>query len=207
MPKFPEPPQPADLASLGADVRRLAAGTELTRLYFRGGRHPTLWDTFRAFGPVESRFDHHLPPPRVQSRRILYAAQHGPTALAEVFQHARVVDRNRYDPWLVIFRLGQAVDLLDLTGTWPTRAGASMALSSGARPRARRWSRAIYEAYPQVQGLLYPSSMYAHKPAVALYERALPAMSRRPTFHRPLTDPALIGMLKQVTLEVGYAVF
>ncbi len=82
-----------------------------------------------------------------------------------------------------------------------------MALSSGARPRARRWSRAIYEAFPQVQGLLYPSSMYAHRPAVALYERATAAMPKRPTFHRPLTDPALLGVLKATTMEVGYVVF
>jgi len=32
-----------------------------------------------------------------------------------------------------------------------------MALASGQRARARRWSQAIYEAFPQVDGLLYGS--------------------------------------------------
>lgn len=207
MPKLPEPPSALELAKTDPAVHRLPAGTELARLYFRGGRYPSLWDTFRAFGPTQSRFDHHLPPPRVQARRILYAAAHGPTSLAEVFQHTRVIDRRAHDPWLVIFRLDQPLDLLDLTRTWPTRAGASMALSSGPRPRAQRWSRAIYDAYPEIQGLYYPSSMYANKPAVVLYERALPAMPPRPAFHRPLTDPGLLGMLKKVAWEVGYELF
>ena len=66
--------------------------------------------------------------------------------------------------------------LLDLTGPWPTRAGASMLLASGPRGRARDWSRQVYAAYPQIQGLWYPSSMHAHARSAALYERARAAL-------------------------------
>ena len=136
-------------------MRVLPAGSVLWRLYFRGGNHPTLWDSFRAHGPVRGRFDHQLPPAHAQLRKILYSAEHGPTCLAEVFQDTRLIDREAREPWLVAFEIQREAPLLDLTGSWPTRAGASMAIGTGPRPRAQRWSRAIYEAYPDLDGLYY----------------------------------------------------
>jgi hypothetical protein len=156
------------------------------------------------FGPLSSRFDHHLSPPHLQNRGILYAAAHGPTCLAEVFQDTRVIDRVAKDPWLAGFALQRSVRLLDLTGSWPTRAGASMAINTGSRPRAQRWSLVIYEAFPQGHGLHYPSSMHGNQPAVALYERALPSLPPIPVFHRPLRDPALLPVLKRVARDLGY---
>ena len=41
------------------------------------------------------------------------------------------------------------------------------------RPRARRWSQAIYAVYADAAGLWYASSMHANAPAVALYERGI----------------------------------
>jgi len=32
-----------------------------------------------------------------------------------------------------------------------------MAIGTGPRPRAQRWSRAIYDAYPDLDGLYYLS--------------------------------------------------
>ncbi len=204
MAKFPEPPSAAELAGVALEIRTLAAGTRLWRIYFNSGRHPTFWDTFRSFGPTRSRFDHHLPPPRTQERSIFYGAVAGSTCLAEVFQQTRVIDRTVSGPWLVGFDLREALELLDLTGTWPTRAGASMAMASGPRPRAQRWTRAIYEAYPQVHGLYYPASMAANRPSVALYERAFDAVPAEPVFHRALADPALLGLLNRNARDLGY---
>ena len=204
MSKFPEPPVAADLAGIAPEWKTLAQGTALWRLYFRGGKHPTLWNTFRTFGPTSSRFDHHLPASQPPDRAILYAAAHGPTCLAEVFQDTRVLDRIAKDPWLVGFSLQLPVVLLDLAGPWPTRAGASMAINTGPRPRSQRWSRVIYEAYPEGQGLHYPSSMHGNLPAVALYERSLPALPPVPIFHRPLRDPALLPVLKRIARDLGY---
>jgi RES domain-containing protein len=202
--KFPEPPPAAILAKTAPEILRVPAGTTLWRLYFRGGRHPTFWNTFRSFGPIGSRFDHQLPPPRLQERTILYCASEGPTCLAEVFQETRVIDRSARDPWLAAFKLIQPLTLLDLTGSWPTRAGASMAISTGPRPRAQRWAQAIYEAYRDVQGIHYPSSMHANRPAVALWERGAEALPPMPVFHRPLLDPALLPVLSRVAHDIGY---
>ncbi|MCP4660186.1 MAG: hypothetical protein GY856_32695, partial [bacterium] len=132
------------------------------------------------------------------------AAEQGPICLAEVFQDTRTIDRVARDSWLVSFAVSRAVRLLDLTGTWPTRAGASMAISTGARPRAQRWSRAVYDAYPEVEGICYASSMHANRPAMALYERASSAIPAVPVFHRPLVDPALLPLLKKIAQELGY---
>lgn len=204
MPKFPEPPAVEDLEKIAPDLLSLPAGTVLWRLYLRSGRHPAFWNTFRAFGPTRSRFDHQVLPPKVQVRQILYAAEEGPTCLAEVFQDTRVIDRAAHDPWLAGFEIQQKLELLDLTGTWPTRVGASMALSSGPRPRAQRWSRVLYAAYPRVQGLYYPSSMHGNRPSVALYERAVLVLPAVPIFHRPLLDPALLPILSRVAKDLGY---
>jgi hypothetical protein len=79
-----------------------------------------------------------------------------------------------------------------------------MAINSGQRPRARRWSRAIYSAYPDAEGLLYSSSMHANKPCVALYERAQTAMPAAPSFHRALSDPSLLRRLNMAATTIGY---
>ena len=137
--------------------RRLPAGAVLWRVYFRSGPHPGRWDLFRDFGPTSARFDHQLPDPEgqpvIQDRAIHYAALDDLTQLAEVFQDTRVIDRQAHQPWLAAYALAAELTLRDLTGVYPTRAGASMLISSGSRPRARTWSRAFYAAYPEIQGL------------------------------------------------------
>lgn len=205
MVKLPEPPSVERLRQLGAPTYVLPAGTLLWRIYFRGRRHPTRWDQFRTYGPVATgRFDHHEPPARDQQRAIFYGAIHQQTCLAEVFQQDRLIDRLAAQPWLVGFRITVDLQLLDLTAAWPTAAGASMAINSGPRPRAQRWSRAIHEAYPDVSGLYYPSSMNANQPAVAFYERARDAMPDLPVVHRPLADPSLFVPIRRSAIDLGY---
>jgi hypothetical protein len=204
LPKFPEPPAVAEFAGIEPDWRVLPEGTLLWRLYFRGGSHPTFWNTFRAYGPTSGRFDHHLPPPQAQDRTILYAAEEGAICFAEVFQDTRIIDRTARDPWLAAFLLRHPLRLLDLTDVWPTRAGASMAINTGPRPRAQRWSRCLYEAYPQGEGVYYSSSMYRNRPCAALFERAVSTVPGVPEFHRPLWDPALLPVIRRVAKDIGY---
>ena len=208
MPKFPDPPASGGLAArLLADVRVLLAGTLVWRIYPRGGPHATGWRQFRHWGPSASaRFDHHPEPPGVHARGILYAGLRIHTCFAEVFQETRTIERSRNEPWLAGFELAQDVSLLDLTGRWPTRAGASMAVNSGRRDRARAWSRRIYEDYPTIDGLHYPSSMDGNQPTVALYERARNALPLRPVFHRALADPALNRAVVKAAVSYDYLV-
>jgi len=205
--KFPEPPAPSKLRVIDPDLKVVPSGALLWRIYFRDGKFPARWEDLRFFGPVSTaRFDHHLEPPHEQNRGILYAACDYETCIAEVFQDTRVVDRKRNAPWLGGFPLRKEVILLDLTGSWPTRAGASMSMNSGPRPRSRRWSQAIYQAYPTVQGLYYCSSMNRNEPAIALYERALSALPGHPALNRALADPDLSEIIDWCAGNLGYLV-
>jgi RES domain len=205
--KLPDPPDPEELRRIGADLRALPAGTLLFRIYFRGGDHPGGWDEFRRFGPLATaRFDHHPDPQGMHEEcGIHYAASLVKTCVAEAFQTGRAVDPRRREPWLAGFALAGEIRLLNLGGDWPTRAGGSMKINSGPRPITRRWSRAIHEAYPEVVGLLYASSMHANEEAVALYERASPTIPIRSQVHVPLSHPGLHGELDRICGELGYA--
>lgn len=180
----------------------------LWRIYFRGGRHPTVWNAFRHWGPANGRFDHHLPDEagegQTQERGVLYTAHHIGICLAEVFQDGRFIDRYESNPWLVGFTPTRPLKLLDLTGIWPTRAGASAAINSGRRDRARRWSKAFYEAYNNIDGLAYASSIYGNGLSMAIYERAADALPDRPALHMPLDHPGLTAALDCVASRIGY---
>lgn len=187
----------------------MAAGTPVHRIYRRGGEHPALWNAFRYFGPTAARFDHQQRDTKgrafEQARGILYLAQDIPTALAEVFQEKRTVNRALDRPWLVSLRLACDLTLLNLTDTYCLRAGGSMKLVSGPTVYAQNWSRAFYACYQNIHGIYYPSSL-TNRPVIALYERALALgpFPPAPRFHRALSDPLLIEPLRNACKEIGY---
>jgi len=143
----------------------------------------------------------------MQSRGIYYAARDAKTCLAEAFQATRRIDRVFQAPQLVMFETLARLKLLDLTGDFATRMGASMAIHSGSRGRARGWARDLYDAYPEIQGILYAASMHGGQHAIALNERALkdPLFPAHPLFHRALSDDVMVDALKHAAREFGYA--
>lgn len=211
MAKFPNSPGVAALARLSPALDTLVKGTRLARVYYTRSRHAPAWNAFRHFGPLNARWDHHLVDahgaPQMQERGVYYGARDARTCLAEFFQQTRRIDRAFHAPWLVIFELACDLELLDLTGSFATRMGASMAIQSGSRVRARGWARDLYDAFPRAHGILFAASMHASAPAVALNERAeargpFPA---HPLFHRSLADDVLVDTLKRAAAELGYA--
>ena len=208
MSKFPDPPGVAALRDIAPQTLVLPADTKLTRIYFATGPYPSHWNQFRSFGPTAARWDHHLPNAHgagvEQKRAVYYCAPHVDTCVGEVFQSTRRIDRTRNAPALVIFALREPVTLLDLRGAFATKMGASTAIHSGPRSRARAWARELYDAYPELQGLHYGSSMNGHAPAVALNERAQSAMPEQPLFHRALNDDMLVEVLQQIALRLSY---
>jgi hypothetical protein len=206
--KLPQPPGVTALRAIAPQTLILPADTPLARIYFAAGPHPARWSVFRSFGPVDARWEHHLPDARgcavAQSRAILYCALDIDTCAAEVFQATRRIDRTRDSPWLVVFALLEPVTLLDLRGTFATTIGASTAIHSGPRSRTRAWARELYEAYPNAQGVHYGSSLNGHAPAIALNERAQSAIPRLPLFHRALNDDILVDILRRIALRLSY---
>lgn len=204
MAKFPWPPPVDDLRGIGPERHTIRSGSLVARIYARGGGHPSRWNAFRYAGPMASaRFDHHVPGER---RGVLYGAASMATCVAEIFQGTRVVDRSGDDRCFAAFRTTRAVRLLDITGDWPTRAGASQAIASGSRRRAQAWARAIYEAYPTLEGVWYSSSMHGGHPAVVLFERAAGALPAGPELDVPLTHPGLLADLIRAANALGYLI-
>ncbi|RVU40966.1 RES domain-containing protein [Lujinxingia sediminis] len=208
MPKLPRtPPSVEALREIGPDIYAFSGGESLLRIYSRGGDYPCEWGSFRRFGPVNARFDHHPAPAQLHREHgIYYAALELTTCLAETFQDTRIISLSRRSPWLVMFAPTRTLNLLDLTGSWPTRVGASMKINTGPRSITRAWSRHFYMAFPEVDGLYYASSMHAHRPCVALYERAMASMPVAPQFRCALHDPVLLGDVKRSAAAIGYKV-
>ncbi|SHF23212.1 RES domain-containing protein [Modicisalibacter ilicicola DSM 19980] len=212
MAKTDEPLSLEELRALTPVIITREKGEQVYRLFFAGGEHPSTWDAFRHFGPTASRFDHHLPDDqgeaREQSRGIMYLAagsQAIPTCLAEVFQAARVIDTRSRAPVLCCFALEADLNLLDLTGAFATRLHAST-IGGCDRALARRWAQRLYDAYPDANGILYTSSMYPGRPAIALFERGASAIAPRPLFHRQLQDLALTSVIERTAQRIGYLV-
>jgi hypothetical protein len=110
----------------------------------------------------------------------------------------------RNAPAFAVVALQAPVILLNLRGAFATRIGASSAIHSGPRARARAWARQLYEAYPTVQGFQYGSSMNGHAPAIVLNERAKRALPEQPQFHRALNDDMLVDVLQRIALRLSY---
>ena len=210
MPKFPRPRELEAIRRIEPAVKTLVKGTRVTRVYFTGGEHPTRWSEFRHYGPTNARFDHHIKDTRgeafVQERSILYCAAMADTSVAEVFQETRRINRTRKAPWLAIFSLQRDIDLLDLTGAYPTQLGASMAITTGNRARAREWAQRFYDAYELLQGIYYASSMNDNEPAIALTDRAEKSagLPTHPDLNRALADDSLLDVLKHSAHRLGY---
>ena len=171
---------------------------------------PARWDGFRSVGPAAAaRFDTHPPTPdgslaEAPGHEVLYAGLTLRTCVAETFQLSRVVDRCTDRPWLAVWRPVRVLRLLDLAGTWPTRAGTSQAISSGPRDRSSAWARVIREAYPDLDGLWYRSSMDCGNPAVCLWAGARDAMPAQPWAHLTLDAPGLALPLARAARDLGY---
>lgn len=210
MTKLPRAPDARELRSIEPAVATLAEGSVLARVYRARGAYPTRWSEFRHYGPADGRFDHHRMDASgeafVQDHAVLYCAADAPTCFAEVFQQTRRIDRVRAAPWLAVFELRRAVALLDLRGSFTTRVGASMAINTGSRVRAREWARSFYDAYGDLQGVCYASSMHANRAAVVLNDRAEAAgvLAAHPLLNRALADDALLDVLKHAAVELGY---
>ncbi|HEX3648981.1 MAG TPA: RES family NAD+ phosphorylase [Pseudonocardiaceae bacterium] len=214
MARLPPPPEPAVLAGLlrpDDDIVSLHPASSLIRVFTVAGRHPQQWDSFRRTGPLpHARFDTHPPGPRgrptdAPGEGVLYFGLSARTCVAEVFQDTSVVDRVTRRPFLVVLRPTRTLRLLDLAGLWPTRAGASQEISSGARERTQEWARSIRAAYPDLDGLWYRSSMDSGNPAVCLWDPpaggALPAS---PDALVKLDHPGLDIPLARICAALNY---
>lgn len=205
--KLPEFPNLDQLREVEPDIK--VVNQEIWyRVYQTAGQYPSKWSEFRYFGPLDSRFDHHELDRngRAQARGVIYCASTIPACLAEAFQNNRAVDPNTDKPWLASFSIERRLNLLDLTGIFSLTAGASQAINSSFRQFARNWSRGFYEAYPEIEGLYYRTSMTGDV-AITLYERIVQPDAKtigRLLDNRPLNSPTLHIPLQEACVDIGY---
>jgi RES domain len=210
MARLPQPPSPAALTSLlrsSEDVVAVHGATRLVRIFAAGGRHRQRWNSFRYTGPLpHARFDPHpLTGCGPKDHGVLYFGLSVRTSIAEVFQSSSIVDRSTRRPHLVVFRPTRTLCLLDLTGLWPTRAGASQEISSGPKPITQAWARAIRAAHPSLDGLWYRSSMDSGDPAICLWDPPAGAtLPVTPEVLLPLDYPGLDLPLARICTELNY---
>ena len=122
-----------------------------------------------------------------------------------MFQETRTIDPYAANvPRLAEFAFVADLRLLDVAGPWITRAGGSMAINSGLRDAARRWSRSIYDAFPDIHGLRYASSLHANQPCYAFYDRAAPSIAATPLFDEQLSHPELETLVDDAARILGY---
>lgn len=206
IPKLPARPDLAVIAAADPDRRTVGTEAVLWRIHRTSGPRVVRWNELRTYGPIGScRFD---PQPDGPARAhpgvgVLYAAGALPTALAEVYQTARVVDCVTGAPAAAAFRVRRPLRLLDLTGDWPLRAGASHVINTGRHSATRAWARAFLAVWPGLDGLWYTSSLTAG-PCLALFQPAADALPDRPSHAFSLADPAYRDWLLIAADTIGY---
>ncbi len=196
------PPRPLQRAA--RDV--VAFRKPLWRIHRVTGPHALPWDGLRDHGPIsEMRWDPH-PPPRGKHPGIgvSYASADAATAFAEVFQARRAITRSG-DQGLAGWTPIRDLQLLDLTGDWALRNGASASLHAARKSTCRAWARAIHETWPDLDGLYAPSTMTG-RPMLVLFSGSASTFPRGPQLSRVLSDPALNTIVSLVARELGWPV-
>lgn len=179
----------------------------LWRVHRTTGEHVRPWNALRTYSPLRSmRWDPHpSPQPAEHSDGVLYAASDVASTLAEVYQSTRVIDTRAGAPRLTAWEPTRPLQLLDLSGTWLLRNAASAALLAAPRSTCRRWARAIYASWPELDGLQVPSTMTG-RINVVLWTAAADAMPTAPSFSRPLTQPLVWSLAHAAAAEIGYQI-
>jgi hypothetical protein len=178
----------------------------LWRVHRTEGEHVLAWNKLRTYGPLPSmRWDPHPGPQPSSGDGVLCAAVDVATSLAEVYQTTRVIDTRAGAPNLTAWQPHRRLRLLDLSGTWLLRNTASAALLAAPRSICRRWARAIYTTWPELDGLYVPSTMTG-RPNIVLWNAAADSIPAMPSFSRPLTHPLVWSIAQAGAAEIGYRI-
>jgi len=207
---LPDPPGPAILRGLGfesGETRVIDPCEVWWRAHFTEGAHVLPWNRFRSFGPI-LRFDpHRLPKGEDPTRGVWYGGSTPDSALGELFQTDRVIDRRRNRPYLTALSFTRTLTVLDVAadseGAWITRVGGTFAVSTAAHAITQQWARAVAAAFPDLDGIRY-NSRYAGHACLALFLPSQSAMPARPQLSLPLDHPDLINRLAPAAKRLGY---
>lgn len=183
-------------------------GGPLWRIHATSGDHPTRWDELRTYGPLDSRWDPHPPPPGEHPHHgVLYAGTDTTTTFGEIFQRDRIIDLVDLDRQLTGWEPTRDLVLLDLTDTWAVRQDASYALSHAPKSTCRVWASAIHDQLvvdgPRLDGLWVDSTITG-RPMAVLFRPAEDSFPDAPQLSRPLGHDDLVVVVVEALDELGY---
>lgn len=179
----------------------------LWRVHRTTGAHVLPWNALRTFGPLPSmRWDPHPgSQPGPHSEGVLYCAVDAATALAEAFQTTRLIGSGDGASQLTAWEPTRPLRLLDLSGTWLIRNGASAALTAGSRATCRSWAREIHTRWPHLDGVAVPSTMTGSL-NIVLWNAARDSMPTSPAFSRALAHPLVWSIAQAAAQRIGYRI-
>lgn len=153
------------------------------------------------------RFDPQPPPigtyPEIG---VMYAATMPHTALGEVFQETRVIDRAFRSNAIVSWVPSRPLQLLDLTSNWPVVNGGAASMQMDDKRHTSAWAHAIDQQLGVDLDGLYHLSSINGLPLVTLFSRTerVPAFPARPKALALLTEPMADFLIEQAVRELGY---
>lgn len=178
----------------------------LWRVFRTKGAHPQSWDELRHFGPINTmRFDPHPDPKQHHpDHGVMYAATKSSTAIGEVYQRHRAINRKMGGNTIVSWTPTRELTLLDLTSNWPVLNGTSAAIMMAPKRNTRAWARAIHEHLgSDIDGLYHVSSIN-FQPMITLFTRAEDSFPEFPSFHARLDAPNCNMIVARASQHLGY---
>lgn len=217
MAEYLSEPKPDDWPDLDSShTFNLKPKHRIVRIYASEGQHKTFWNQSRHWGPTIARFDHHPEGPAQvhEDHSVWYGAlevddRNGDptglsTSVAERFQDSRTLPIADSTMSLVICQVAQNILLLDVESVWLSQAGGNSAIAAGPRDASRAWAREIHEKYPDIDGVVWKSSVYPPGRAVVLWDTSEPVFAITSLLNRTL--PMLRSNLIPVANHLGYQI-
>lgn len=203
-------PLPPHVLTIDRRKHVIAFTGALWRVHATEGDHPQHWDELRTFGPIPGmRFDPQ-PPPMADhpGNGVMYTAASPVTAIAEVYQETRVIDRGYRGNTLAGWQPTRTLELLDLTSRWPVANKGVAAMQMSDKERTSAWSSAINAQFGAFLDGLYHHSSVDGQVMITLFNRSemYSSFPSRPSFSAPLSSAACDAIILDATDELDYLV-
>lgn len=179
----------------------------LWRIHRVRGANRMAWDGLREYGPLHQfRWEPHpLPVQDHPGVGVSYTATDYETAFAEVFQERRAITLTDHQV-LSAWSPSRPLELLDLTGKWALRHGASASLHGAPKNTCRNWAQGIHTAMgSRIDGLYVPSTLTG-VPMVVLFSQAASACPPAPVLSRSLTHVAVEALALKAAASLKWPI-